>query len=62
MNLFDLAEVQLIKEGREVSRELVLDYAVRIRRWLDKHRGVADKILAGGKVYQYGNRIVVSSR
>lgn len=35
MNLFDLAEIQLRKEKRKVNLNNVLDYAIRIRRFLD---------------------------
>jgi hypothetical protein len=60
MNLLELAELQILKEGKEPTEALILSRAVTIRRWLDKHRGIADKILAGRKVYQYGNRFVFS--
>jgi len=60
-NLFELAELQILKEGKEPTEALILSRAVVIRRWLDKHRGIADKILAGRKVYQYGNRFVCSN-
>lgn len=58
-NLFELAELQLIKEGKVIYSDLeLLDRAVKIRRWLDIHRGIGDKILAGVKVWQRGNRFV----
>lgn len=60
VNLFELAEVQLLREGQEPSRALILDRAITIRKWFDKHRGVANRILAGGRVYQYGNRFIVT--
>jgi hypothetical protein len=60
MNLFELAELQLIKEGQEPTGAKILTYAVKIRRWLDKHRvGVARRIMAGGKIYQCKNRVIV---
>ena len=60
LNLFELAVLQLKKEGKEISEVLILAYAIKIRKWLDIHRlKTARKILAGGKVYQYGNRLVV---
>ena len=62
INLFELAETQLQNEGRELSKALVLAYAVKIRRWLDKHRGTGEKILAGNKVYQYGNKFIFSNK
>jgi len=61
LNLFELAELQLIREGKNnyTDKEL-LSKAIFIRKWWDKHRqSIVDKILAGGKVYQYKNRIVV---
>ncbi len=62
LNLFELAELQLLREGKNNFTELdLLDRAVKIRKWLDKHREItANKILAGGKVYHYGNRVVVA--
>jgi len=55
MNIFTLAELQIKNEGREPTNLLLLDRAIIIRKWLDKHRGIADKILAGDKFYQYKN-------
>jgi hypothetical protein len=61
MNLFNLAELQLHLEDKEPTDELILLYAIKIRRWLDKHRiATARRILAGGRVYYYRNRVVVS--
>jgi len=58
MNLFKLAERQIIRESKEPSEILVLDYAIIIRKWLDKHsQVVADRILAGDKVYNYSGKI-----
>jgi hypothetical protein len=60
LNLFKLAELQLKKEGKDLTEALILAYAVKIRKWLDIHREkTAIKILAGGKVYQYGSRLIV---
>jgi hypothetical protein len=56
-NLFDLAELQLIKEGKEISEAGILAYAVKIRKWLDRHKGKGEAILAGADFYQYGTRI-----
>jgi len=60
MNIFKLAELQVLRENKELTRALILSRAVKIRKWIDKHRGISDKILAGRKVYQYGNRFVCS--
>jgi hypothetical protein len=61
-NFFELAELQIHREGKEPSQALIVDYAIKIRKWFDKHRGIGDKIMAGGKVYQYGNRFIVTNR
>ena len=60
LNLFEMAELQLNRENKKISDKLILEYAIKIRKWIDKHRQTAvNKILAGGKVYQYKNRIVI---
>jgi hypothetical protein len=38
MNLFKLAELQLHKERKEITWELILIYAIKIRKHLDKNR------------------------
>jgi len=58
-NLFELAELQLIRENKRPSSKLILNYAIKIRQWLDKHRGISDKILAGASYYQYDNRFII---
>ena len=35
MSLFELAELELIRERKKVTLVKVVDYAVKIRRWLD---------------------------
>jgi hypothetical protein len=61
MNLFILAEKQLINEGKKPSELQILKYAIKIRKWLDLHREkTSNKILQGGKLYQYGNRLIVN--
>jgi hypothetical protein len=35
MNLFDLAELELRRENREPNQTLILDRAIKIRKWLD---------------------------
>jgi hypothetical protein len=60
MSIFDLAEVQLRKEGKDVKDNMLelLDRAVAIRRWLDKHgTKTAIQIMQGAKIYRYGNKI-----
>jgi hypothetical protein len=58
MNLFKLAELQLLREHREPSEALILAYAVKIRQWLDIHKQkTAEAIMQGAEVYHYGNQI-----
>jgi hypothetical protein len=58
LNLFELAEVELKRENKEPTKKLILDRAIVIRRWLDKHRqATAIKIMAGAEIYHYGNQI-----
>lgn len=50
MNLLDMAEEQLIREKENGQREKitlinVIDYAVKIRKWLDKRGGDIEGIL-----------------
>ncbi len=61
MNIFKLAELELIREGKtKLSNSELIDKAIYIRQWLDKHRqNTAKKIMQGGKIYQYGNIIKV---
>jgi hypothetical protein len=61
MNLFNLAEVEILREGKEPSEVLIIEYAVKIRHWLDIHKTIAKKILTGHKVYKYGNRFKVKN-
>jgi hypothetical protein len=58
-NLFNLAELQLHREAKEATEADILAYAVKIRKWIDNHKATATKILKGGKVYHYGNKIIV---
>jgi hypothetical protein len=58
-NLFELAELQLLKEGKEISEAGILAYAIKIRKWLDKHKGIGEAILSGREFYQYGNRVIL---
>ena len=38
-SLFELAEQQLQKERERYKVKDVIDYAIKIRKWLDKHSG-----------------------
>lgn len=54
-NLFTLAETQLQKEEKQYTISDVIDYAVKIRKWLDKHSGSvygALKAIEGKKAYR----------
>ena len=66
MNLLQLAELQLNKEGRGEGDDNfkidLLDRALAIRKWIDKHKAITEKILIRRKVYQYGNRFVFSNK
>jgi len=65
MNIFELAELELIREGKNPADNLgkLLDRAITIRKFLNKHRQITvNKILAGGVIYNYGNRIIVNNR
>ena len=59
VSIFKLAGLQLQRENKDHKNSiLVLDRAIFIRKWLDKHsQATAIKILAGDKNYQYGNKI-----
>jgi hypothetical protein len=54
-NLFTLAERQLQKEGENYTISDVIDYAVKIRKWLDKHVGEVygvTKAIEGKEAYR----------
>jgi len=58
LNIFKLAEAQIIKERRQVNEWLILKYALEIRKWLDKHsQSIALKIMQGDNIYFYNGRI-----
>ena len=58
LNLFELAELQIKRENKELTKELLLEYAIKIRKWIDIHREkTAIKIMQGEQVYIYGNKI-----
>ena len=46
LNLFELARVELTRENKEVTEAGILAYAVKIRKFCDKHNKMVDKILA----------------
>ena len=58
MNLFNLAEAEIRREGRKPTKRLILKYAIKIRRWFDIHKGVGNRILAGEMFLQYDNRFI----
>jgi hypothetical protein len=60
MNIFNLAAQQLVNEGKNPKEDMLtlLDRAVAIRKWIDKHgTKTAIKIMQGAKIYRYGNKI-----
>ena len=64
MNLFILAGIELKREGKNPGDiKAVINKAVKIRRWLNKH-GIttARRIMQGEKVYNYNNQIKTYAR
>ena len=60
MNIFNLAGQQLKREGKSRDLTSIIDRAIIIRKWLNTHtEKTANRIMAGSKVYQYGNIIKV---
>jgi len=60
ISIFELAELYLIKNKKDYTLLDIVDTANMIRKWLDKHgENITNKILEGGKVYRYGNKIKV---
>lgn len=45
MSLFELAETKLIQENKNYTFNDVIDYARRIRKWIDKYPTIAKRIL-----------------
>jgi len=60
MDIFNLAAIQLQHEGKDANKNMLalLDRAIEIRRWMDKHTTkTAVAIMQGAKIYRYGNKI-----
>lgn len=59
VNIFELAERQILREGKDINNKfLLVKYAIKIRKWIDKHsQGVAERIFRGDKVYQYEGKV-----
>ena len=58
MNLFYLAQLELLREGKNHNDlELVLERATTMRKWFDKHGKHAQAIMSGDTVYRYDNNI-----
>lgn len=53
MTILKMAEKELIAEGKEYNLLAILDYAVKIRKWIDKHPKTTEIILQGG---EFGTR------
>lgn len=49
MNLFDLAIKQLDKENKDMTPIVVIEYAFKIRKWMDNYPMLARYILDGTK-------------
>ena len=58
MNIFDLAELQLRREKKNITDLAIVDKAVHIRKWLNGREKIADKILNGEKYYKYGKHFI----
>jgi hypothetical protein len=51
MNIFKLAELQLMRERQDHRNlDLLLTRAIKIRKWIDHNKKTADHIINGGKV------------
>jgi len=62
MDIYRLAEIQAKIQGKVTILE-IFDNMVKIRKWLDIHRNkTAEKILSGGDIYNYKNRIIVNNK
>lgn len=50
-NIFALAERQLLKEyGEKYPSELIIDYAIKIRHFMDRNAKFVKCILEGGEI------------
>ena len=47
LNLFDVAEQQLLRENKKPTMHNVVKYATKIRHWMDKHPKTTIHILNG---------------
>jgi len=63
VNIFELAIMQLKRENKKdfTNKDLIVK-AVTIRKWFDKHKNQAERIMAGDTVYFYGNKIKTYNR
>jgi len=48
LNLFDIAEMQLLRENKKLTLYNITKYAIKIRHWMDKHPKATIHILTGG--------------
>lgn len=48
LNLFDIAEQQLLRENKKPTLHNIVKYATKIRHWMDKHPKATIYILNGG--------------
>jgi hypothetical protein len=59
MNILDLAVLELRIEGKDEENVVeILNYAQRIRKWIDRHgEAVTKRIMQGHTIYKKGNKI-----
>jgi hypothetical protein len=55
VNIFELARLQLAREKKDLTTKNLLEKAIYIRKWFDKHEKHVDAIMRGAVIYQYGN-------
>jgi hypothetical protein len=58
IDIFGLASLELVREGKDPNNlSELLDKAIKIRRWLNKHQKNAEAIMQGANLYKYDNKI-----
>jgi hypothetical protein len=55
MNIFNLAETQLVRERKSVTISAVLEKAIKIRHFMDTHTKLTEHILNGGDFIKRGD-------
>jgi hypothetical protein len=60
IDIFGLASLELVREGKDPNNlSELLDKAIKIRRWLNKHQKNAEAIMRGDTIYNYDNVLKV---